>query len=180
MLNQSVSNPVKVLPLLALLLVCSSLWGQKVLQMEKRNSYKTQKLYIGDEITYQLRGDDYWYHSAIKDLLVDEKIILLHDRFIHMDSIAAFRWERTRMPAMGKQLFWFGTAWSAFAAVGTATDRNPDSSYRWSDAIVTGTSWVLALIVPKVFRYKKRKFGKRRWLRMLDLTVTNEIDNARP
>ena len=138
--------------------------------MEKRNSYKTQKMYIGEEITYRLKGDDKWYHSAIRELLVDENIIVFHNRYVHMDSIVAFRWERRRMKAMGKQIFWFGTAWSAFAAVGTATDRNEDTSYRLSDAAVTGTSWLLALIVPKIFKYKKRKFGKRRRLRMLDLT----------
>ena len=177
-LHSSIS-PIRFCLILALLLFAPKTWAQKVLQIETYGKYKTQKLYIGTEINYQLHGDDTWYHSAIKDLLVEENIILLHNRYVHLDSIAAFRWERTKMKAMGKQLFWFGTAWSAFAVVGTATDHNPDTNYRLSDTVVTGTSWLLALIVPKVFRYKKRKFGKRRRLRMLDLTITNEVDLSR-
>lgn len=148
--------------------------------MEKSGSYKTQKMYIGEEITYRLHGDDYWYHSAIRDLLVDEKLIVFHDRYVHMDSIAAFRWDRNGMRAIGKQLFWFGLGWSGYAAIGTLTDGNPESNYRWSDAIVTGGSWLLALIAPKMFRYKKRKFGKRRRLRMLDLTPVNVDNLPRP
>lgn len=168
------------LSLVVLTLLLPAARAQKVLQMEKVNSPKTEKMYIGDEFTYQLKNDDYWYHSAIKDLLVDEKIIVLHDRFIHMDSIAAFRWERTRINALGRQFFWFGLGWSGFALVGTLTDGNPDSNYRWSDAGVTALSGLLGLIVPKVFRYKTRKFGKRRRLRMLDLTITSEEEETSP
>lgn len=165
---------------LCLLLGIPRAEAQKVLQMEKSGSYKTQKIYIGEEITYRLHGDDYWYHSAIRDLLVDEKLIVFHDRYVHMDSIAAFRWDRNGMRAIGKQLFWFGLGWSGYAAIGTVTDGNPDTNYRWSDAIVTGSSWLLSLISPKLFRYKKRKFGKRRRLRMLDLTPVNIDNKARP
>ena len=154
--------------------------AQKVLQIEKRGSYKTEKIYIDQEITYRVHGDDYWYRGAIKDLLVEEKIILFYDRFVPVDSIAAFRYERGRMGSLGKQIFWFGTAWSVFAAVGTATDRNDDTNYRKSDAIVTGTSWLLALLVPKIFRYKIVRFGKRKRLRLLDLTFTKEDPIPRP
>ena len=89
---------------LLVLLGCSlSTWsyGQKVLQIEKVNSYKTEKFSIGTELTYKLKGDDSWYHSAIKDLLIEENIILFHNRYVHLDSIAAFRWERTKMRAVG-------------------------------------------------------------------------------
>jgi hypothetical protein len=179
-----ISTPWKIsLPLcltLSLLLGIPGAKAQKLLQMERAGSYKTQKIYIGEEITYRLHGDDYWYHSAIRDLLVDEKIIVFHDRYVHMDSIAAFRWDRNGMRAIGKQLFWFGLGWSGYAAIGTVTDGNPESNYRWSDAIVTGGSWLLSLIAPKMFRYKKRKFGKRRRLRMLDLTPVNVENEPRP
>lgn len=143
--------------------------GQKVLQIEKYGKAKTQKIFIGEEISYKLKDDKNWNIGYIEDLLIDEKVIVLGDRYVKLDEIAAFRYYRPWTKAANITFFSFGAAWSLFAAVGTWTDGDPSTSYRWSDAIVTGTSWFLAFIIPRFLKYKVIRFGTRKRLRLLDL-----------
>jgi len=144
--------------------------AQKVLQIEKRNSPKTTKLFIGDAFSYRLYGTERFRTAYIEDLLVEEKLIATVDRYIPMDSIAALRYDQSFGKIARVSLYTFGAAWSGLALVGTATDKNPDTSYRWSDAIVTGTSGVLGWLSGKLFSGRKLKMGKKRRLRMLNLS----------
>ena len=164
-----------------LLMYCfgiSSVWGQKVLQIERYGKARTEKIFIGEEITYKLKGEKEWRQGYIEDLLVDEKLIVLGNRYVKIDEIAAFRYYRPWTKAARLTFFWFGAGWSLFAAVGTLTDGNPDTNYRWSDAYVTGTSWFLAFIIPKVFKYKVVKFGVKKRLRLLDLRFLQGVGGA--
>lgn len=145
--------------------------AQKVLQIEKYGSAKTKKLYIGQEITYKLKNDEYWYKGVIEDLRVDTNLIVLKDRYIALDSIEAFRRTVGWSKAARTSLYTFGAAWSGNALVGTLTDGNPKTNYLWSDAIVTGASWLTGWIAPQLFKNKVTPFGKKRRLRMLDLTL---------
>jgi hypothetical protein len=159
----------------AILLVLSSLLSfassaQKVLQIERYGRVKTKKMYIGQEITYQLKNDDGWYRGVIEDLDVEKNWIVMRDRYVPLDSIAAFRRPQNWSRAARTSLYTFGAGWSANALVGTLTDGNPATNYLWSDAVVTGTSWLTGWILPKIFKNKITKFGKKRRLRMLDLT----------
>lgn len=153
-------------------------YGQKVLQIEKYGRAKTQKIFIGEEITYKLKDEKTWNTGYIEDLIVDEKVIVLRDRYLKLDEIAAFRYYRPWTKAAGITFFTFGAAWSLFAAVGTLTDGDPTTSYRWSDAMVTGTSWILAFIIPRFFKYKVIKFGVRKRLRLLDLRFKEGFGGA--
>lgn len=146
-----------------------SVKGQKVLQIERYGKAKTQKIYIGEELTYKLKDEKEWRTGYIEDFLVDEKMVVFGDRYVKIDEIAALRYYRPWTKAAKLTFFWFGAGWSAFAAIGTLTDGDPSTNYRWSDAFVTGTSWFLAFIIPSVFKYKKIKFGVRKRLRLLDL-----------
>lgn len=144
--------------------------AQKVLQIEKYGSPKTKKLYIGEDIHYKLEGDEIWYRGYIDDLLVDREIIALEDRYINMNDIEAFRYDRSWADPAGISLYTFGGAWSGFALIGTLTDGDPNTNYRASDAIVSGVSIGLGFVVQRFFGKKTVRFGKRRRLRMLDLT----------
>lgn len=150
-----------------------SLSAQKVVQIEKYGNPYTEKIFIGDAVTYKLKDDKLWRFAYIEDILIEEGVILLGNRYTKVDDIEAFRYDKKWARAISTSLFWFGTAWSGFAAVGTATDGDDDTYYRWSDAIVTGTSWLSALAIRQLFRYKVIKFGKRKRLRLLDITITN-------
>lgn len=154
---------------LLLPLLSTHVEGQKVLQIEKYGSPKTRKLFIGDEITFQVKGDEQWYTSQIADLLVEQDVIALDDRYVNLADIAAFRYERGWTRPASISLYTFGLAWSGFALIGTATDGDPSTRYQASDAIVSAVSLGLGFAVSKLFARKTIRFGKRRRLRMLDL-----------
>ncbi|MCB0570814.1 MAG: hypothetical protein KDC66_13655 [Phaeodactylibacter sp.] len=156
------------LPLL-LLIAASSLSAQKVLQVEKFGNPRTTKMYIGDPITYQLRGQEGFHSGYIEDIRMEDSLLVLADRYVKAYDIAALRYDRNWPRATGKSLFWFGAGWSGFAAAGFAFDGDKDTHYRWADAIVTLSSWGLSFAIPRLFEHKNIRMGKRYRLRLLDL-----------
>lgn len=158
---------------LLLLLIFVSLtplaYGQKVLQIEKFGSPKTEKIDMGTLLTYQVNNDEIWSQGYIRDLRVDQNVIEFDDRFVRLDHITALRYERSWPKQLGTQLALFGLAWSGYALIGTLTDGNPDTSYRWSDAAVTGAAAGIGLSLPLVIGDRTVRLGKRKRLRMLDL-----------
>lgn len=152
------------------LLLSPGLFGQKIMQIETSGRVKAKKIFKGESIEYLMRGSETWSNGVIEDFNIERNLIVLGDRYVKVDEISAIRYYKAGARRMGAQLAIFGVAWSTFAAIGTATDGNPDTNYKWSDAVVTGTAAGLGLAYSKLFRYKKYKFGKRRRLRLLDLT----------
>ena len=144
--------------------------AQKVLQIEKYGSPVSKKIYVGEEITYRLQGDEIWHTGYINDLLIERDVIALDDRYINMKEIEAFRYQRGWTTPVSISLVTFGAAWSGFALIGTATDGDPTTSYRASDAVVSAVSIGLGLAVGTLLKTKVIKFGNRRRLRMLDLS----------
>lgn len=144
--------------------------GQKFLQIEKYGSPKTKKIYIGEEITYRLNGEDSYYSIVIEDILVDQNMLVGTDRYVNIGEINSLRQDITWSRSIGRSLFFFGIGWSGFALVGTLTDNNPDTSYRWSDAVVSGSALLISFTLPKLFVHKKTKIGKRKRLRALDIS----------
>lgn len=159
---------------LILILCCGlffqPIFAQKVLQIETFGDPITEKISIGSFLTYQIKDDDIWYEGYIRDLRLDLDVIELDDRFVNINDIQAFRYKRNWPRKVGTQLALFGVAWSGFALIGTLTDGNPDTNYRWSDAAVTGAAAGIGVSLPLVFEKRTLKFGKRRRLRMLDIT----------
>ena len=155
--------------LLICLLSAQMIQAQKVLQIEKFGNPNSEKIEIGSFLTYQVINDDIWYQGVIRDLRVDQSVIEFDDRYLALDKITAFQYERRWPGQIGTQLALFGAAWSGWALIGTLTDNDPSTNYRWSDAIVTGSSAAIGLSLPIVFGKKTIRFGDRRRLRMLDL-----------
>lgn len=151
----------------------SPIVAQRVLQIEKFGNPKTKKLFPGEEIVYQIRGTEGWSRGIIDRLIVDQNLIGLQNSYIKLNDIAAFRYHREWPKPFAKQLFWFGAAWSFYGFIGPLTDDVPDNGYRKADAIVTVSSWVIALALPKVLNYRVIRFGKRKRLRMLDLNFSS-------
>ncbi|MFM9947438.1 MAG: hypothetical protein ACKV1O_05825 [Saprospiraceae bacterium] len=153
--------------LLALVLPVAA---QQVMQIETYGKAKTKKIYPGQTIQYRLKNQkNVWLTGAIEAYRMEDRLVVLTDRYVPLDSIAALRYDRKWSKVVGTQMFWFGTAWSAFAAVGTLTDGDPDSKYEWSDATVTGGFWLGSLLLPRLFRYKHYKMEGRHRLRLVDL-----------
>lgn len=148
--------------------------GQKVLQIEKPGKVKAQKIFIGTPIAYRLTNSKDFLYGQIEDFNIENNLIVLEDRYIKVSDINALRFQRSWPKAVGTSAFWFGTGWSALAAIGTATDGNPDTHYQWSDAIVTGSSYLLSFSLPKLFGKKTIKTQKRARLRLLDINFQLE------
>ncbi len=158
------------------LFLFSSLSAQKVLQVERSGKAKTEKFYIGQPLTFQLKKQvdkDEWFTAVIEDLLVEDSVIVLGPRYLHIRNLKAFKFERNWPQVANKTMLTFGVSWSGFALVGTLTDNNPDTNYRWSDAVVSGTAILVGTALPALFKTRKIKFGKRKRLRMLNLTPVN-------
>jgi hypothetical protein len=143
--------------------------AQKVLQIEKYGRPETQKIHIGSTIAYRLKGQEGFRLGYIEDFRVADSLIVLGDRYLNISEIGALRFERGWPDKIGGGLMVFGGSWSGFAAVGFATDGDPETNYRWSDAIVSLTSIGLGYGIAKLFKYKTVNLNKRRWLRLLDL-----------
>ncbi|MCG8332057.1 MAG: hypothetical protein MI974_30505 [Chitinophagales bacterium] len=153
---------------------CLSLPAQKVLQIEKYGSPKTQKIQIGQYLNYQLKDDDHFSEGYIENILIEDSLLQIGNRYVKLNDIEKLRFNRRWAQASGSSLFWFGIGWSGFAAIGTAVDGDPDTSYQWSDAGVTLTAIGLSFLIPKLFKYKYLKLGNRKRLRLVDLRFAPE------
>lgn len=152
--------------LLILFLFSLALPAQRVLLIEKLNSPQTTKLYTGSYIQYRLIDDKSWYGDRIYDLRDDTQALVFPDRFVPIAEIEMLRQGKPWARNIGLMLVTFGLSWSGFAAIGTATDGNPDTGYRWSDAAVTGISVGTGLLLPALFGTRRLRLGEGHKLRL--------------
>ncbi len=157
----------RILLCLALFLSLANVFGQRFVQLEKSGSLRISKFYIGDEITFRLGTEKYWYTETIQDLLIDDNIILFTHRGVKPEDISAIRSFRNRgwSRAWGLKLYVFGTAWGGFSLLGPFAGI-PLTSLAW---IVPATSIVTGFIIQKLFKSRTLKIGKKRRLRMMNL-----------
>lgn len=159
--------------LLGFFLLCfCALPAQRILLIEKANSPQTTKLYVGDYIQYRVAGDKDWYGDRLYDLREDVQALVFPDRYVPIADIRTIRQGRAWAKNIGLLLVTFGLSWSGFAAVGTATDGDPDTNYRWSDAAVTGVSVGTGLLLPVVFGTRKLRFGENERLRLRIIDIS--------
>lgn len=153
----------------------SMLSAQKILQMEKYGSLKTQRYYMGNNMTYRLKGDKTWYRAKIENIRVEDKIVIFNNRYVELKDIMAIKTYQNRAwsQKVGGSLMVFGASWSLFAAGGMLVDKDR-FAYRWSDAAVTGTSILSGLLIRQIFKSNTYKMGKRRWLRLLNINPKEE------
>lgn len=144
-----------------------SVSAQKILQMEKKGSFKTWRYYLGDELTFEMDGQ--WYTRTIRDLNPEKKIIQFEDGFVEMEKIDRIETEGGEAFARGlsASLWVFGAGWILFSLADWAVG----GSLTLLSAIVPGTAFSLGGILRLVFKPKKHRLGKRKRLRMLDLTI---------
>ena len=146
------------------------LQSQKFIQIERYGRPKTERIYPGQVINYRYQGE--WYEGEILNIHYDLGKLELHNRFLAVADIEALRYPRRAPKGLSQQLMLFGASWSGWALLGSATDNTPGVDYRWSDAAVTASSTALGLALPAVVgKYKVLEMGKRRRLRLMDITI---------
>ena len=155
---------------IALVLSSAAVQAQKVLQIERYGSPKTKKYFIGDVLTYQLKDDDTWYEGEIVDVNADDNIVVFHNRYARVEDIRAFRYDNPQKwsKPLGVNLIRFSGGWVFYSLIDILDFGNP---FGWSAVIVPVTSLTLGCLLPKIFKYKVVKFGGRKRLRALNLTI---------
>lgn len=159
------------LTLLAFVLLTSAftpLLAQKFLALERYGKIKNINIPIGTVITYKLHEGQGWYTSEIVDLNFKDSLVIFPKIAIPLKNIEALRYDQNWAKGVGTSLRLFGMSWSGLALVGTLTDKNPDTHYEWSDAIVSGTAYATGFLLPRIFKYRIVELGRRKRLRIMD------------
>ncbi|HEB62321.1 MAG TPA: hypothetical protein ENI82_04130 [Bacteroidetes bacterium] len=152
-----------------LFLNTSFITAQKFLQIEKVGSFKVEKFYIGDEITFQSMDEkNLWRTEVIKDLILDEDILVFNKGMLKMKDIYKIRTFHGASGAkkIAYSLYSFGAGWVLFSLV----DAVFGGTLTWGVAIVSGTAFATGWLIKKIFSTRTYKIGNRRRLRILDLT----------
>ena len=160
----------QILSLIILSFIClSQLDAQVMLRMERRGKVKTQAFHEGQELTVWLKGEDGFHTIFIKKMYPETGMILTQLGPIQVENIEKIRIYKSKK--MGKALAWsfwnFGLAWGFYSLI----DALVGGTLTWSILIVMGITGLLGLIFFKLFRHKTYKIGKKRRLRILDMTL---------
>lgn len=148
--------------------------GQKFLQLEKSGTLKTVRFYAGDALTFRIRNDETGWHTRyIQDFdLVQDKIIF-PNLDLPVDSISMIRLPRTRaMHIIGRALQAGGINTILFSATYSAFDNR---EIDWT-AMTTGAANIaVGTLFTSQFRTKRFKVGKRKRLRLLDISFPEPV-----
>lgn len=152
------------------LFISNSATAQKLLQIEKVGTLKTQRYYIGDEVIFQLVGDqeNYWYRERIVDILVDSKSVLFTNRVIKIADIGKIRSFKSQGWSRGLSNNAFVAA-GGFVGLSLLASALTEFMLNSASVIIPGVTVITALVIRIIFRRKTYRMGKRRRLRVLDL-----------
>ncbi len=175
----TISTFMKYLIYFFFFLIAQPLIGQKFLQIEKMHSPKTRKFFQGNEITFQVKGGQ-WYTRVIEDVNYEKQYLLFSNGHIKLEDIIAIKtfknkkWSRS----LGNQLIFFAPVWAAYTLVATAVDDEVDFGFTKGDYIVMGSSVATGALLRIIFKsrtfnfYKNGKESNKWRLRILDLEVS--------
>ncbi len=140
---------------------------QKILQMEKKVSFKIWRYYPGDLLEFEINGQ--WFKRQIVDFDLENKYIIFHDGFVKLSDINRLRTQGLEVLGKGvaTSLFVFGSSWSFFSLA----DWLVGGTLTLSNALVPASSFAIAGLLRLILKTKKHRLGKRKRLRLLDLTV---------
>ena len=158
---------------LLLLFVCIDsvhLGAQVYLQIEKRNSVKTIKLYEGEYIEYARKDYPYiWRKSKIFEIIPETDLLLLEDNYLKPSEIVALRFNRPVISGLGKKLVQASTVWFVYGGIATLAVDDYTISKR--EVIIGASAAALGLFISKIFGKRKMKIGTRRTLRIVDIRM---------
>jgi len=153
--------------------ISSSLFGQKFVQMEKYGTLKVKRYYIGETLTFRLEGDKYWYTDVITDILPDDGLIVFANRAVKVKDITFLKsfhnaaWSK----GLAMKLYIFAGSWLVFNFGGLPLGWTL-SALTWQVPVVAvATGFIIRIL----FKSRKYKIGKRRWLRLLDLSMVKPL-----
>lgn len=165
------------LAILSIVLISTSMVSaQKVLQLEKRNSPKTIKFTVTDEISIKTINSDNWFSGVIYDFNFEENAIIFEERIVFLKDIKALRMGKTgyvngMMRGLSISMMTFGVNWALLSAIDgwVSDERNFDSN----DAYLSLGSIISGFLMTKIFSLKTYKKGKKWRFRLLNLNLLN-------
>ncbi len=148
--------------------------AQKFIQVEKSNATNVVKWYIGDEINFQLEGEnDNWRTYVIQDIDFENKTIEFTTGKVSIEKIAKIRTEIGLTQKIGTSLMTFGVAATVIDGIALASERGGGYFIK-----VGPIAFVSGWLLKKLFKYKTYKFSKDVRLRVMDLTLVPYIDKV--
>ncbi|MBK6933341.1 MAG: hypothetical protein IPH12_21720 [Saprospirales bacterium] len=143
--------------------------AQKFIQLEKANRARVLKFYVGEDLTYRLKGKAEWYTSTITDVQMDAQMVAFDWKNVRVADIEAIRLRHGGfVRSLGPSLMVFGASWAGFALVGAAFD---DYKLGASTAIVSGTGLASGFVLHRIFKYKRVNLSARKRLRAVEIPV---------
>ena len=158
----------QLLPILLLLVWTLPTTAQQFLRIEKTGKVKTEKIPVGTEITYRLRGDRTWRVSYIERLILEENIVVLADQFVRLEDIEALRFSRKLARPLGYKLYQLAAAWTLYGGVSVLVSDYEPGPFDYS---VVGGGLLGGFVLERLLRHRTRRFGKRYRLRIVDLKI---------
>lgn len=164
------------------------IFGQKLLQIEKLHSPKTRKYFQGNEITFQVKGGE-WYTRVIEDVNYEKQYLLFSNGHIKVEDVIAIKSFKNKKwsKSLGNQLIFFAPVWAVYTLIATAVDDELKFGYGKGDYIVMGSSIGTGALLRVLFKSRTFKFQKdgkesTRWrLRILDLDIKRgDVGGGRP
>lgn len=163
---------MKILIYCCLLCLPFGLSAQKVLQIEKRNSSKTEKIKIGNQIIYKIKNDDIWYEATIEDISPDEGYLILHNRVVNVEDITALKSYKNRdwSRSLSDKLYKFAASWIVFGLADYFIFNQSVARITLPLLLIpAGTAVGVGWMIRKIFAEKVYKIGRKYRLRLLDL-----------
>ncbi len=143
--------------------------AQKVLQLETRGKIKTQKFYLGDELSVQLTNEKFWRHTTLINVDLDDLQIEFDFGAATINEIKAIKTpqQRYRGKNWRNKLLISSAGFILYAPLELIYQDDPN----WN-LIAGGIGLgVLGLILKPVMDvFSKHNIGGRKRLRLLDLT----------
>lgn len=172
----------RYLIIFCLFIFATQLNGQRVLQIEKKNSTQSIKFKTTDVISLKLKNDKSWFSGVIYDFSFEQKTIEFENRIIFLKDIEYIRrgksgYGNNLMRGFSGSMMGFGASWAIFSlGDALATER----SFTETDAAISLGSMGLGYLMTKFFALRKYKIGKKWNFRMLNLDVIPVLDRTEP
>jgi len=149
--------------------VSSPVFTQKMLLIEKRYKVKSRKIYAGETLHFRLKGkEDYWYKSAIDDILPDRKLLLLDNQPVHIDSISAIYIPKPKITRIvGSALLTFGITLTFASSVAFLNRKNDEQPYNFP--LLFASAGTSTLVGYRMVINRKIKMGKKYRLRVIEV-----------
>ena len=168
---------------LLLLLLPLNLSAQKILQMDMNKFGGRQQFLVGDELEFQLDGQNDWYKYKITDLDREKQEIIFDEIRVPVSRITKLvvirKKTRSATYAFSSMFGVFGLTWTGYAIYGLIVASpavGPITFLVGGIALVTGGILYLAKFLWK----RKYKINEKRRLRIIDITIEKDRAMVEP